>query len=43
MGVEDVFLSAVDMVWHHELSDQFVDHGIYPCRSDVLSDMIGER
>jgi hypothetical protein len=43
MGVEDVFLSEVDIVWHHELSDQFVDHGIYLCRSDVPGGKIGGR
>ena len=42
MRVIDVFLFEVDIVWHHELSDRFVDHGIYSCRSDVLDDMIGE-
>ena len=43
MGVEDVFLFEIDIVWHHELSDRFVDRGICSCRSDVPDDMIEER
>jgi hypothetical protein len=35
MGIEDVFLSKIDIIWHHELSDRFVDHGIYSYQNDV--------
>ena len=42
MRVEDVFLSEIDIIWHHELSNRFIDHEIYSCWNDVLDDMIEE-
>ena len=42
MQVESVFLSEIDIIWYHELSDRFVDHEIYSYWNDVQGDMIEE-
>ena len=40
MKIENVFLSEIDIIWYHELSNRFVDHEIYSYWSDVQDDMI---
>ena len=42
MKIEDIFLSEIDIIWYHELSNRFVDHEIYSYRNDIQDDMIEE-